>query len=71
MSLQTVEGHLIGWPSWNWQDNVGQGCGVRMRRDYDVLQRVVIHIDLKVQGRIGETGQTSLRSGKVSVLYVT
>lgn len=64
-SVSFALGRVNGWPSWDREDHVSQSCGHRMR-DY-LLQCVLLHPHLQIQGRVRETCSAALRNGKLHV----
>ena len=58
-----MEGHPDDGPAGHGEDDAGEGGGLRVQDD--LLQRQLLHADLKVPRRVGEDGQDPLRDRQV------
>ena len=58
-----LEGHSDDWSSGDREDDAGEGGGLRVQDD--LLQRQLIHADIKVPRRVGKDGQDAIRDCKV------
>ena len=58
-----LEGHSDDWSSGDGEDDAGEGGGLRVQDD--LLQRQLIHADIKVPRRVGKDGQDAIRDCKV------